>query len=173
MGLITPEFGLFFWMLLAFGLVFVLLRKYAWGPIVRGLSKREDSIAEALMRAEAARAELAKLEQAREARQKAFLEEQHRSFQEAQAQREALIAEAKQQAQEEAARYIAEARAAMAQEAEQQRRQLKAEVLQLSLQVTERLLREELSTQEAQRRHMQRVVDEVVAHPLQESRSQA
>ena len=37
MSLITPDFGLFFWMLLAFGVVFFLLRKFAWGPIMQGL----------------------------------------------------------------------------------------------------------------------------------------
>lgn len=173
MGLITPEFGLFFWMLLAFGLVFVLLRKFAWGPIVKGLSKREDSIAEALAQAETARGELKKLEEARAAQQKAFHEEQRRMLQESQERREALLTEAKQQAQEEAARYIEKARVAMAQEAEEQRKQLKVEVLELSLQVTERLLRERLSNEEAQRLHMQRIIDEVVAHPMEASRSQA
>ena len=94
-------------------------------------------------------------------------------LQESQERREALLTEAKQQAQEEAARYIEKARVAMAQEAEEQRKQLKVEVLELSLQVTERLLRETLSSQEAQRLHMQHIIDEVVAHPMEASRSQA
>ena len=55
MSLITPDFGLFFWMLIAFGLVVFVLGKFAWKPILKGLKGREDSIADALNRAKEAK----------------------------------------------------------------------------------------------------------------------
>ena len=58
MSLITPDFGLFFWMVVAFGLILLILRKFAWSPILRGLESREKTIAEGLENAERHRLEL-------------------------------------------------------------------------------------------------------------------
>jgi F-type H+-transporting ATPase subunit b len=54
MDLILPQFGLFFWSALIFGLFFFLLRKYAWKPILSALQERESKIAEALAAAQKA-----------------------------------------------------------------------------------------------------------------------
>ncbi|HEY0067240.1 MAG TPA: F0F1 ATP synthase subunit B, partial [Flavisolibacter sp.] len=48
MRLLTPELGLLFWTLLAFIIVFLILRKFAWGPILSSLDKREQTIADSL-----------------------------------------------------------------------------------------------------------------------------
>jgi len=61
MGLITPEFGLIFWQLIIFGLLFFLLSKFAWKPIVNSLNEREASIDEAIKLAETTRKEMADL----------------------------------------------------------------------------------------------------------------
>jgi F-type H+-transporting ATPase subunit b len=58
MDLITPDFGLFFWMLVTFMLVFIILKKFAWKPIVHALKEREDNIREDLKMLNLAKNEL-------------------------------------------------------------------------------------------------------------------
>ena len=61
MELVTPGIGLLFWMLLSFSIVLVILKKFAWKPILNTLEEREDSIQKALISAEQARSEVAEL----------------------------------------------------------------------------------------------------------------
>ena len=61
MALLTPSIGLIFWMLIGFGILFFLLSKFAWKPILGALKEREASIDESLRQAEKARAEMSKL----------------------------------------------------------------------------------------------------------------
>ncbi len=53
--LVTPNVGLVFWTTMLFLAVLIVLRKYAWGPIMQGLEQREKTIADDLRRAEEAR----------------------------------------------------------------------------------------------------------------------
>ena len=61
MELITPDFGLIFWQLIVFGILFFLLAKFAWKPIIQSLAEREQSIDEAIKLSETTRAEMAEL----------------------------------------------------------------------------------------------------------------
>lgn len=63
MGLVTPDYGLLFWMLLSFSIILYILKKFAWKPIIHALKNREDSIALSLKQAEQARAEIVKLQE--------------------------------------------------------------------------------------------------------------
>ena len=63
MELVTPGIGLLFWMLLMFGVVLWVLKKFAWKPILNALKNREYSIQEALIRAETARQEMKSLKE--------------------------------------------------------------------------------------------------------------
>ena len=66
MELVTPGIGLLFWMLLSFSIVLVILKKFAWKPILNTLEEREDSIQKALISAEQARSEVAELKNQKE-----------------------------------------------------------------------------------------------------------
>jgi len=61
MDLVTPQIGLIFWMVVTFVTVLVILRKFAWKPILKALSDREESIAEALNTARKAKEEMTAL----------------------------------------------------------------------------------------------------------------
>jgi F-type H+-transporting ATPase subunit b len=61
MELVTPALGLFFWMIVTFGLIFFILAKYAWKPILGMLKEREQTIENSLSQAEKARAEIAQM----------------------------------------------------------------------------------------------------------------
>ena len=66
MELVTPGIGLLFWMLLSFSIVLVILKKFAWKPILNTLEEREESIQKALISAEQARSEVAELKSKKE-----------------------------------------------------------------------------------------------------------
>ncbi|MBD0287722.1 MAG: F0F1 ATP synthase subunit B, partial [Flavisolibacter sp.] len=61
MELLTPSFGLIFWTLLAFLIVFFILRKFAWKPILNSLDNRERVIADSLETAERVKRDMAQL----------------------------------------------------------------------------------------------------------------
>ena len=61
MGLVMPNPGTIFWMLIIFGIVLFILKKFAWKPILNALKEREESIANALNSAEEAKKEVAGL----------------------------------------------------------------------------------------------------------------
>jgi F-type H+-transporting ATPase subunit b len=75
MDLILPQFGLFFWSALIFGIFFFLLRKYAWKPILQALREREQKIADALAAAQKAQAEIEALRREQEQARVAALQE--------------------------------------------------------------------------------------------------
>ena len=59
MELLTPDFGLVFWMVICFTAVFLILKKYGWPVIVGMINKRSDEIEESILRANEANARLA------------------------------------------------------------------------------------------------------------------
>ena len=159
MSLITPDFGLFFWMLIAFGLVVFVLGKFAWKPILKGLKGREDSIADALNRAKQAQEEVIQLQAKQEEMAAAAQADRDRMVDEARKTREAILAEAKEQAQKQAEAFIAQARQRMEHEEEEMRE----DVAKIAVMVAERILREHLADDQRQGRYMDRLLDEVMA----------
>lgn len=163
MSLITPDFGLFFWMLIAFGLVVFVLGKFAWKPILKGLKVREDSIADALNRAKQAQEEVIQLQAKQEEMAAAAQADRDRMVDEARKTREAILAEAKEQAQKQAEAFIAQARQRMEHEEEEMRAKMREDVAKIAVMVAERILREHLADDQRQGRYMDRLLDEVMA----------
>lgn len=163
MSLITPDFGLFFWMLIAFGLVVFVLGKFAWKPILKGLKGREDSIADALNRAKQAQEEVIQLQAKQEEMAAAAQADRDRMVDEARKTREAILAEAKEQAQKQAEAFIAQARQRMEHEEEEMRAKMRDDVAKIAVMVAERILREHLADDQRQGRYMDRLLDEVMA----------
>jgi F-type H+-transporting ATPase subunit b len=145
MGLVTPGFGLIFWTTLSFLIVLFLLRKMAWGPILKSLKEREDSIEGALQSAEKAKEEMEKLQSSNEALLREARDERDLLLKEARATKDAIVGEAKSKGKEEADRIISEARTAIENEKMAAITELKAEVANISLDIAEKLLRKELS----------------------------
>ena len=95
MQLLTPSFGLIIWTMLAFLIVFFILKKYAWPVIVGGLKKREEAIAESLATAERVKAEMALMKNENEALLATAREERGKLLKEARETKERIISEAK------------------------------------------------------------------------------
>ena len=142
MDLVTPDVGLMFWTFVSFVVLFFLLKKFAWGPIVGTVNSREDSIREALASAEAAKREMENL-----------TADNERILKEARAEREfknKMIADAKDDAKSEADKMISQAQAAIETEKKAAVAELKSTVAELSVEIAEKVMKSELSNKDKQ-----------------------
>src|SRR5690606_25548277 len=110
MNLLTPEFGLFFWTLLAFLVVWFILKKFAWKPILNMLQERETGIADSIATAEKVKVEMQQLQSQNETLLKEAREERTQMLKEAKETKERIINEAKEQAKVEAAKVMEDTR---------------------------------------------------------------
>jgi len=151
MNLITPDFGLFFWQTITFGIVLFILGKFAWGPIMGSLKEREDSIADALSEAQQVKAEMASLKAANEALLQEARLERDKMLREAQVTASNLLNEAKEKATQEGAILMDNARKGIETEKNAALAEVKNFAATIALEVAEKILRKELKDSEAQK----------------------
>lgn len=161
MQLLTPSFGLLIWTMLAFLIVFFILKKFAWPAIVGGLKKREEAIAESLATAEKIKAEMAEMKNENEVILASAREERGKMLKEARETKDKIISEAKEQAKVEANKILTETQAAINAQKMAALTDVKNQVGKLVIEVSEKVLRKELSNKEAQEAHIKGLVDEV------------
>lgn len=161
MKLLTPEFGLLIWTTLAFLIVFFILRKLAWPSIIKGLHDRENSITSSLATAERVKAEMAQMKSENEALLASAREERAQLLKEARETKDRIINEAKEQAKTEANKIVIEAQAAINAQKMAALTEVKNQVGKLVIEVSEKVLRKELSNQDAQEAHIKGLVDGV------------
>ncbi len=161
MELVTPGIGLIFWMTLSFGIVFFLLRKFAWGPILGMIKEREESIEKALKAAENAKEDLKLFQSQNEKLMQEARAERDAMLKEAREMREKMLNDAKEKAGSEAERILASARQEITNEKNAAINQIKDQVATLSVEIAEKILRSELSSDEKQKSLMQNLLAEV------------
>lgn len=161
MQLLTPAFGLLFWNLLAFLIAFIILRKFAWNPIITSLNKREKGIADSLSSAEKIKAEMAQLKNENESLLAKAREERSQMMREAKETRDKIILEAKEQARKETTKIVADAQAVINQQKMAAITDLKNQVGNLVLEVSEKVLRRELNNKEDQEKYIQQLAQNV------------
>lgn len=160
MSLITPDFGLLFWMVLIFGIVFFVLAKFGFPVITSMVQKRSDHIAESLRKAQEAQDKLEGLAAEQTKMMEQTRLEQKRILKEASQARDNIIASARQQAQEEAAKMIEQAKTAIAAERETALQEICRQVSLVSVQVAEKIVRKDLDVTGEQLALIDRMVDE-------------
>ncbi len=161
MGLVTPDFGLLFWMLLSFSVVLFVLRKFAWKPILQTLKERENTIQNALDAAKKTQEEMAKLKADNEKILQEARTERDTIIKEARENKEKIIAEAKKQATFEANKLIESAKTAIESEKLIALKEIKDKVAELSVEIAEKLLRKELSKENKQNELLNVLINEV------------
>lgn len=161
MQLLTPSFGLLLWTLLAFLIVFFVLKKFAWKPILASLNEREKGIADSLESAKRVKAEMAQLKSENEDLMARAREERTAMMKEAKETKDRIVAEAKEQAKIEANRIIADAQQAIQAQKMAAITEVKNQVGKLVIEVSEKVLRKELASPAAQEAHIQGLVNEV------------
>jgi F-type H+-transporting ATPase subunit b len=143
-SLVSPAIGLVFWTTIIFILFFLILKKFAWKPILNAVKARDEMIKGSLAAAEKARKEMAKLQSDNEAILKKAREEREGILKEARDVRDKLIAEAKGRASEEADRLVEKARAGIERENAIALADIREQVANLSVDIASKLLGEKL-----------------------------
>jgi len=161
MSLITPDIGLLFWMFVSFGIVLFILKKFAWKPILDSVKEREDSIEEALAQAGKAKEELEKLQANNEDLLKQAREERDLLIKEAREAKDNMINEAKGKAKEEADKILVSARETIESEKIAAVAELKSQVAVLSIEIAEKILKDELSTEDKQKKLVNNLLEDV------------
>jgi len=167
MSLVTPDFGLIFWMTLIFGIVLFLLWKFGFPVITDMVEKRTDRINSAIRMAKETEVRMQELAQEQEAMIESARKEQAAILREASQTRSHIIAEAQATAKAEADRILAEARTEIAAEKESALRDVRKEIALLSVQVAEKILRRELSGDAERQDFVDKMVDETTQANLQ------
>ncbi|WP_296147171.1 F0F1 ATP synthase subunit B [uncultured Flavobacterium sp.] len=160
MQLTSPE-SLIFWTTIIFVVFFILLAKFAWKPILGAVKSREESINNALASAEAARREMQNLTADNERILQEARMERDALLKEAREMKDKMIADSKHEAQVQGERMIEQAKAAIEAEKNSAMAELKSQVSSLSLEIAEKLLKEELSNKEAQAKLVERMLGDV------------
>jgi F-type H+-transporting ATPase subunit b len=161
MRLLTPEFGLIIWTLLAFIIVLIILKKFAWKPILNSLKERELTIADSLATAERVKAEMAQLKSENEALLAKAREERAQLLKEARDTKDRIISDAKEQAKIEANKIVIDAQAAIQQQKMAALTDVKNQVGTLVIEVAEKILRRELANKSEQENYIKRLAEEV------------
>ena len=161
MELLTPGTGLIFWQVVIFLLLVFLLGKFAWKPIMQSLRNREESIQEALDSAVLAREEMNKLKADNEKLLDEARQERDKILKEAREVGVALKEEAKAEANATTEKMIADARAAIKTEKNAAMAEVRAQVASLALQISEKLLKENLSENKAQQALVDKYIEEL------------
>lgn len=150
MGFVTPDYGTIFWMVIIFGIVLFILKKFAWGPILKALKDRERSISDALNSAEKARKEVAGLKAANDQILAEARREKDIILKEARDIKDKIIAEAKNQANVEALKSIEFAKQQIEAEKTAAINDIKKQVAELSVSIAEKVIKKKLETSEDQ-----------------------
>ncbi|MFH0865592.1 MAG: F0F1 ATP synthase subunit B [Bacteroidota bacterium] len=161
MDLVTPHIGLIFWMTVSFAFVIYILGKYAWKPIMKSLKERENSIDDALKAAEKAREEMSQLTYNNEQLIKEAKEERDLMLRDARKIRDNIINEARTKAEEEANRIVETAKENIHFEKMAAITDLKNQLAILSIEIAEKILKEELSKSEKQKELVKKWLNEI------------
>ena len=161
MNLLLPDSGLIFWMTIIFAIVFFVLAKFGFPMITGMVEKRKTRIEEAIEAARKAEDAIAHLNQEQERLITQTREQQAQLKKYAAAERDRMIALAREQARVEAQKIMDEAKARIAEEKEDALRDMRREVSVLSLAIAEQILRKELKSDKSQKELVDKLVDEL------------
>lgn len=161
MELVQPGIGLVFWMLLSFTLLLIILRKFAWKPILSALKERENSIENALQSAQKAKEQMEQLTSDNEKIINEAKKERDRLMKEAREVKEKIISDAKEIALVEAHKLTEASRQAIENEKAAAMTEIKNLVATLSIEIAEKIMRQSLENNDKQKELIQSLLNDV------------
>ncbi len=161
MDLLLPHVGLIFWTLVAFLIVFFILKKFAWKSIINGLNERETNIADAIASAEKVKKEMAQLKNDNEALLQTAREERTMMLKEAKDIRDKMINDAKEEAKIQAAKIMTDANASIQHQKMAALTDIKNQVGKMVIEVSEKILRRELSDKTQQESYISKLAEDI------------
>jgi len=161
MELFTPDFGLIFWMFVSFGVLFLVLWRYAWPIILKGLDQRADLIDKGVEYAQNAKLQL---DNAKEEADKYLAQarrQQADMLREADKMKNQIIEEARTEAQKEAQKVMDQAKVSIARQQKEAEQAFRDQVSDFALQIAEKVTKQNLSDDKAQTRLVDSLLDEM------------
>ncbi|MBQ4483846.1 MAG: F0F1 ATP synthase subunit B [Prevotella sp.] len=163
-SILTPDFGLFFWMFVAFLVVFLLLAKFGF-PVITGMvEERKNFIDESLRKAHEAQERLANIEKEGESILQEAREKQAQILREAAETRDAIVEQAQEKARTEGARLLDDAKIAIEQEKKAAIADIRSQVAALSVEIAEKVLKQNLKDEQSQMDLIDRMLDDISAN---------
>ena len=150
MDLVTPDIGLIVWTGISFGLLYLILKKFAWGPILGAVNEREQSIKDALEAADKAKEEMESLKADNEKILKEARAEKEALLKEAREIKSKLISDAEEEAKLKSKKMVDEAKIAIQNEKNSAMNELRNTVVDLSVGIAEKVISEELGDKDKQ-----------------------
>lgn len=160
-SLTTPELGTIVWTTIIFLILLVLLRAFAWKPIMQAIHAREESIKGSLESAEEARKEMERLKADNEAIMEEARNERDELLREARDARDKMIAEAKNQAKGEADKLISKARTGIEREKSMAVNEIRNQIASLSVEIAEKILDQKLKDSKEQNKLIGKLLDDM------------
>ncbi|MBO7443093.1 MAG: F0F1 ATP synthase subunit B [Paludibacteraceae bacterium] len=161
MELLTPDFGLVFWMVICFTAVLFILGKYGWPVIVGMINKRSDEIEESILKANEANARLAGTNAETERLLAEAKNERLELLKEASKQKDQIIADAKAEAAKKAQDLLDKAKEDIQLERDNAIKEIRTQVAELSVSIAEKVVREKLTGDKAGLDMINKLLDEV------------
>ncbi|MBR4387813.1 MAG: F0F1 ATP synthase subunit B [Prevotella sp.] len=162
MDLLIPSTGLLFWMTITFLVVFFLLWRYGFPVITKMVNDRKAFIDDSLKKAHEANEKLANIQKEGESILQEARERQAQILKEAAETRDAIVEKAQEKARVEGARLLAEAKTEIETEKQNAIRDIRAQVAELSVQISEKILRQNLHSDKEQMDLINRLLDDAV-----------
>lgn len=159
--LVKPDIGLAFWSLVAFAILFFVLKKMAWKPMLTAISEREQNIEDAISKADKLKVEMAQMASENEALLQKAREERAMMIKDAKETADKMVAEAKDKAKAEYDRIVGDAQVAITQQKNAALTEVKNQVGGLVIEVSEKILRRELSNKAEQESYIKDLANSV------------
>ena len=160
-SILTPDLGLLFWMLLAFLVVFGVLAKFGFPAITKMVEDRKKYIDDSLRKAHEASERLENIKQEGESMLQEAREKQALLLKEATDTRDAIVEKAQEKAKEEGARLLSDAKAQIEAEKQNAIRDIRSQVAELSVKIAEKIVKQQLSSNDKQMELIDKLLDEV------------
>ncbi len=161
MELVTPEWGLIFWTTISFLVLLIILRKFAWKPILNAVNDRESSIVKALAEAEVARKDMQNLQADNERILKEARAEREAMLKEAREIKEKIVSDAKEQAKIEGDKMIKQTKATIETEKKAAVAEIKSQVANLSVEIAEKVIKQQLSNKDKQLKLVEDMLEDI------------
>ena len=161
MELFTPDFGLIFWMFVAFGVLFLILWKFAWPVILKSVDSRADLIDKGVEYAEHAKEQLDNAQHTADELIKSAQRQQADMLREADKMKSQIIDEARTAAQAEAQKVMDAAKASVAQQQKEAEEQLRADIGSIALDIAQRVVKQQMADDKAQQKLVDKLLTEI------------
>src|SRR5690554_6408530 len=161
MELVSPGLGLIFWMTLAFGMVLLILRKYAWRPILNTIRERELSISQSLRDAQHIQRELAALEEQKEHKMREAEKVRRELLTQARGEADEIIRNARQRASVEVSQIMEDGKRAVEAQRNAVVHEIRDQIAKLSVEMAEKVLEAELKDRDISQKLVNQMLDKV------------